>query len=129
MEWARDSEVLRFSKLQHWLHPNSPREDFLNYFEQEVIPCPWYRAICFDEHPIGFICIQPAGTESGAGGRALLFFALDRHYWGRGIATSAIREAVSTAFSEIHGLVRIEVLFILKIRPPNGCSKKAWFFH
>ncbi|KAJ8431794.1 hypothetical protein Cgig2_027962 [Carnegiea gigantea] len=119
MESARNPDVLFYSKLQHWLQPNSSREDFVSYVEEAVIPRPRYRAICFDKPPIGYICIEPAGTEKWTKGRALLSFGLDRHYWVRGIATSAIREAVSAAFREIHGLVRIEAV----VRPDNKASQ------
>ena len=117
MEWARNPDVLCYRRLQHWLQPS--REDFVSYFEQAVIPRPWYRAIGFDEHTIGFICIELAGTEKWSRGRALLSFGLERYYWGRGIATSAIREAVSAAFREIHGLVRIEAV----VHPDNKASQ------
>ncbi|OMO85665.1 hypothetical protein COLO4_21506 [Corchorus olitorius] len=55
MEWANDEEVSRLSRLEHF----NSREDAMCYLKEVAMPHPYYRAICLDGRPIGFIAFQP----------------------------------------------------------------------
>ncbi|CAO2838806.1 unnamed protein product [Amaranthus hypochondriacus] len=122
MQWACNSQVLQYIYMQFWINPNSTREDVLSYFEKRVITHPWHKAICLQGRAIGFVAIErQAGKHGLDRGRAQLSYALGREYWGRGIATIAVRMAVSFAFHEVQNLVRIEAF----VDVPNKASERV----
>ena len=121
MEWACDDEVIRSSRLRHY----SSKEDAMNYLKEEAIPHPWYRAICFDGRPIGFISVRPG--SSGGRCRGIISYALGSKYWGRGLATLAVKMAVSRAFQEFPDVERIEGTVDVNNKASQRVLEKAGF--
>ncbi|KAK4732377.1 hypothetical protein R3W88_025365 [Solanum pinnatisectum] len=72
MEWSLDENV------------NAKR-----YITKFIVTHPWFRAICLNGKPIGYISVSP-------------------DYWGKGIATKAVKMVAATIFVEWPHLVRLE---------------------
>ncbi|GMY27370.1 uncharacterized N-acetyltransferase p20-like isoform X1 [Fagus crenata] len=116
MEWACDDEVIRTSRLRHY----TSREDALEYLKEVAFPHPWYRAICLEDRPIGFICVKPGSSNERCRGQ--ISYALGSKYWGKGITTMVVKMiAVSKVFKEFPDLVRIEA----KVEVENKGSQKV----
>ncbi|RWR91233.1 hypothetical protein CKAN_02038000 [Cinnamomum micranthum f. kanehirae] len=93
--WATDDYVSRFCTWDTYTN----KEDVLNYLKEKVLPHPWIRAICIDDHPIGAISIVPGPS------------AIDAK--GQGIATVVVKMVINTIFSEWPHLERLEAIFSL----------------
>ncbi|KAJ9182131.1 hypothetical protein P3X46_006157 [Hevea brasiliensis] len=104
LKWASDDRVTRYLR---W-NTMTSREEALKYIEKVAMPHPWRRSICLDDLSIGYVSIRP---ESGDGGcRAHVGYAVATEYWGQGIATTALKIAVSSVFKDFPDLVRLEAL-------------------
>ncbi|GMY27377.1 uncharacterized N-acetyltransferase p20-like isoform X1 [Fagus crenata] len=90
MEWACDDEVIRTSRLRHY----TSREDAPDYLKEVAFPHPWYRAICLEDRPIGFICVKPGSSNERCRGQ--ISYALGSKYWGKGITTMAVKMVISS---------------------------------
>ncbi|XP_021730404.1 uncharacterized protein LOC110697328 [Chenopodium quinoa] len=122
MQWACNSEVLKYILLQFLIKVNSSREEVVSYFKQVVINHPWYQAICLDGRAIGYVVLETQAGKYGIDrGRAEVSYALGREYWGRGITPIALRMTLSSAFHKFTNLVRIEAF----VRLENKASEKA----
>ncbi|GFY85053.1 acyl-CoA N-acyltransferases (NAT) superfamily protein [Actinidia rufa] len=94
MEWATDEKVSHFCI---WDTYNS-REQAMGFIKYLAIPHPWLRVICLGEKAIGSISVTPG---SGIGEKkGELGYALNSKYWGKGIATRAVKIVVGTIFRE-----------------------------
>ncbi|TXG72083.1 hypothetical protein EZV62_000662 [Acer yangbiense] len=100
MEWANDDQVIRSSRLRHY----TTNEDALTYLQEEAIPHPWYRAICLDDHPIGFVSVKPGSDHQRC--RGLISYALGSKYCGKGITTVA----VPFVFEEFPDMQRLQAI-------------------
>ncbi|EEF45278.1 N-acetyltransferase, putative [Ricinus communis] len=79
--------------------------------EKFAIPHPWRRSICLDDYSIGYVSISP---ESGnARCRAHLGYAVAAEFWGQGIATTALKMAMSSV-GNIGSLKVVEKVGYLK---------------
>ncbi|KAJ4967953.1 hypothetical protein NE237_014654 [Protea cynaroides] len=104
MVWASDDLVTRFCSWDSY----TSREVGLNYIKEIVIPHPWFRAICLENRPIGAISVIPGSGNDNCRGE--LGYVLASKYWGKGIATQAVKLVVSSIFKEWPHLVRLEAL-------------------
>ncbi|XP_021764909.1 uncharacterized protein LOC110729485 [Chenopodium quinoa] len=128
MQWACNSEVLEYIQLQLWIKPNSSREQAVSYFKKVVVNHPCYQAICLDGRPIGFVVLELlAGKYDYERGRADLSYAIGREYWGRGISSTALRMALSSAFHEFTYLVRIQALVGARNKASERVLQKVGF--
>ncbi|KAF7847508.1 hypothetical protein BT93_L2893 [Corymbia citriodora subsp. variegata] len=93
MVWATDPEVARFCRWE----PYTSRDDALAYIAGTALPHPYYRAICLDGRPVGSLYVTRNEDRMEAC-RGELSYALGSGYWGRGIATEAVRAAVKEVF-------------------------------
>ncbi|KAM6545550.1 hypothetical protein CsatB_026286 [Cannabis sativa] len=104
MVWATDKEVARFCTWE----PYTCKEDGINFIKDKVIPHPWFRAICINDTPIGAISVTAnSGNEKC---RGELGYVLGTKYWGKGIATEAVKMVSEIIFKEWPHLVRLEAL-------------------
>ncbi|KAI8566283.1 hypothetical protein RHMOL_Rhmol02G0028200 [Rhododendron molle] len=71
-----------------------------------IIPHPWHRAICIDDRPIGEISVTPTGGPYR--NKAEIGYVLGSKYWGKGIATRAVKKVAAEIFVEWPHLVRLE---------------------
>lgn len=104
MVWATDDQVSKFCSWDTY----KSKEAVMRYIADVVIPHPWFRAICLDNRPIGAISVIP--NEGRDTCRAELGYVLGSNYWGRGIATRAVKMVATTIFTEWPHLERLEAL-------------------
>nr|DAD19586.1 TPA_asm: hypothetical protein HUJ06_021049 [Nelumbo nucifera] len=106
MVWATDDRVTRFCSWDSCTYAS--KDDGLKYIEDTVIPHPWFRGICLNNRPIGAISVKPySGNDSC---RGELGYVLASEYWGRGIATQAVKMVVLSIFKDWPHLERLEAL-------------------
>ncbi|CAN6439722.1 unnamed protein product [Victoria cruziana] len=100
MVWSTDDRVTR------WCGWNSfaSREEGQRCLDH-MIAHAWYRAICLDGRPIGFVTARLEHR-----GRAEIGYVLAHDYWGRGFATRAVKMAVALILQEFPDRERIDAL-------------------
>lgn len=112
--WASDLEVARSMTWEAYTHLEEA-EKFLNHI---VAHHPWFKAICLDGVPIGSITLtQGKGAHAC---RAEIGFVIAKQYWGKGIATLALKEAINLGFDDLK-IKRIEAF----VDPDNIASQKV----
>lgn len=105
MSWASDDRVTRFQRRDSYTH----RDQALHFLNTHILPHPYYRAICYDNTVVGSISVAPC-TGDGNERRASVGYRLAYDYWGKGIATAAVRMAVGEAFGMWKELERVEAM-------------------
>ncbi|XP_050240596.1 uncharacterized protein LOC126689445 isoform X2 [Quercus robur] len=121
MEWACDDQVIRTSRLRYY----TSREDALDYLREVAIPHPWYRAICLEDRPIGFICVKPGSDCEICRGQ--ISYALGSKYWNKGITTEAVKLVISSVFEEFPNMERLEGVADVEIKASQRVLEKAGF--
>ncbi|WCJ23808.1 Acyl-CoA N-acyltransferases (NAT) superfamily protein [Euphorbia peplus] len=104
LKWASDDRVTRYLR---W-NSITTKEDALEHLEKVAIPHPWRRSICFDDLSIGYISVWQYSGDDRC--RANIGYALAADFWGQGIATVALKMAVTVVFDDITELARLEAL-------------------
>ncbi|KAK4854961.1 hypothetical protein QYF36_002780 [Acer negundo] len=121
MVWATDDKVTRFCSGE----PYTSKEKGLDYIKNKVLPHPWYKAICLDNRPIGTISVtENSGNERC---RSELGYVLASKYWGKGIATRAVKMVAETIFDEWPHLERLEALVDVENVGSQKVLQKAGF--
>ncbi|THU61233.1 hypothetical protein C4D60_Mb07t21150 [Musa balbisiana] len=59
MAWASDDRVMRFLR-----EPRTDRAAALGHLKGRIMPHPWYRAICVEDRPVGWVSATPAPDDS-----------------------------------------------------------------
>ncbi|KAF0910044.1 hypothetical protein E2562_001282 [Oryza meyeriana var. granulata] len=131
--WASDPRVVRFQRRDAYSHVDEARR----YIVDKVLPHPWYRAICVAgaDRPVGSISVKPADDlplpepEPGAPRccRASVGYRVAHAYWGRGVATRAVRAAAEAVFAEWPWLARLEAIADVENRASQRVLEKAGF--
>ncbi|KAK2647048.1 hypothetical protein Ddye_022243 [Dipteronia dyeriana] len=107
MEWAIDDKVAHFCTWE----PYTSKEYGINFIKNIVLPHQWFRAICIDNRPVGYILVTP-NSGSGDRCRGELGYVLAFKYWGKGIGTQAVKMVAETIFDELPHLERLEALVL-----------------
>ncbi|KAL6509989.1 hypothetical protein OROHE_020606 [Orobanche hederae] len=102
MAWATDDKVSQFCT---WKTCTS-KEEAMTYMINSVIPHPWMRAICLKNRAIGYIMLT--AFEGNDACRCEVGYVLASKYWGKGIATRALKMVASTIFHERTHLERLD---------------------
>ncbi|KAJ4708239.1 Acetyltransferase (GNAT) domain protein [Melia azedarach] len=118
MLWASDDKVTRFCTWES--------EDGINFFKNKVIPHPWFKAICLNDKPIGAISVTP-NSGNCAQCRAVIGYAVASNYWGKGIATRAVKMVANTIFGEWPHLQRLEATVDVENLASQRVLQKAGF--
>ncbi|PWA63576.1 hypothetical protein CTI12_AA180910 [Artemisia annua] len=104
LSWASDERVTKYLR---W-NTITNKQEAIKYLKERVIPHPWRRSLCWANKSIGYVSVKP---ESGPDHhRAHISYAISFDYWGRGIATAAVKMAIPMVFRELPYLVRLEAL-------------------
>nr|XP_004247574.1 uncharacterized protein LOC101247959 [Solanum lycopersicum] len=103
MEWFTDENVNKFCSCDTSF---ISKEDAMQYIADVVIPHPWYRAICLNDKPIGSISVSSFHGSDICRGE--IGYELSSKYWGKGIATMAVKMVASTIFVDWPHLARLE---------------------
>ncbi|XP_057489113.1 uncharacterized protein LOC130775046 [Actinidia eriantha] len=122
MEWATDEKVSHFCIWDTY----TSREQAMGFIKNLAIPHPWLRVICLGEKAIGSISVTPG---SGIGEKkGELGYALNSKYWGKGIATRAVKIVVGTIFREWPNLERLEAFVDAGNLGSQRVLEKAGFY-
>jgi RimJ/RimL family protein N-acetyltransferase len=122
MVWASDDKVTRFCSWE----PYTCKEDGIQFIKTKVIPHPWFRAIFLDGRPIGAISVaENLGINDKCRGE--LGYVLGSNYWGKGIATRAVKLVGDTIFSDWPHLERLEALVDVENVGSQRVLEKAGF--
>ncbi|XP_068634899.1 LOW QUALITY PROTEIN: uncharacterized protein [Aristolochia californica] len=119
---ATDDRASRFLQWDTFVS----REAALSYFKNRVLSHPWRRAICLQDRPIGAISVSPESADNSQF-RASIGYVLAPGYWGRGIATRAVKMVVSTIFDEFPQLERLEAVADVENPASQRVLEKAGF--
>ncbi|KAI3441975.1 N-acetyltransferase domain-containing protein [Psidium guajava] len=122
MVWASDPDVARFCRFE----PYTSRDDALAYIAGTVLPHPYFQAICLDGRPVGQVSVTRNEARMEAC-RGELGYALASGYWGRGIATEAVRMAVAEVFGERPEMERVEAVVDGENKASQRVLEKAGF--
>lgn len=123
--WAGDPEV---AQSLFWdAHPDI---DYTRRFLREVVAShQWFLAICNNGTPVGAITLDRGVGRADC--RAELGYVLKREVWGQGIATEAVRLALSVGFqslgvSRIEALVDPQNLASIRVLEKSGMNREAY---
>jgi [ribosomal protein S5]-alanine N-acetyltransferase len=112
--WASDREVAKTMTWEAYTSINEAEKFLKDVVENH----PWFKAIYLDGIPIGSITLNQGKGYSSC--RAELGFVLAKKYWGKGIATAAVKKAIKMGFKDLD-ISRIEAL----VDPENIASQKV----
>ncbi|KAF3457113.1 hypothetical protein FNV43_RR01770 [Rhamnella rubrinervis] len=101
MDWC-DDKVVALSWLSHY----STKQEAATYIKEVAMPHPWYRAICLDGRPVGFVGFAPGSGDYRCKGS--ISYALGSKFWGQGITTRAVKMAIPCVFKEFPDIERLE---------------------
>ncbi|XP_003610738.2 uncharacterized N-acetyltransferase p20 [Medicago truncatula] len=109
MVWQTDEKVAKF-----WGEPYTSKDQGINFIEniesEYLLQC---KAICHNDHVIGCIKLFSSSLHDKSRYKcAEIGYVLASKYWGKGIATCAVKQMVMVtfAFSEFSYLERLEAL-------------------
>ncbi|PKU73902.1 uncharacterized protein LOC110106901 [Dendrobium catenatum] len=103
--WASDKDVASNCGWEAY----TSKDELRRFMEENVLPSPWFRAIIVSGRPVGQVLLM-SSEGSGSQCRREIGYVLAREWWGKGVATAAVRIATEAAMSEIKGLERLEAL-------------------
>ncbi|WP_079989535.1 GNAT family N-acetyltransferase [Candidatus Protochlamydia phocaeensis] len=112
--WASDPEVAQTMTWEAY----SSEEEAYKFLVEVAEKHSWFKAICLDGVPIGSVTLSQG--KGNAACRAELGYVLAKAYWGKGIATLAVKNAIKQGFNDL-GVKRIEAL----VDPENISSQKV----
>jgi len=121
MVWATDDQVTKFCSWDTY----TSRDQAIDYINNVVLRFPYYRVICLKNRAIGAISVT-CNTGNGKC-RGELGYVLGSQYWGRGIATWAVKMVASTIFEERPELERLEALVDVENKGSQRVLEKAGF--
>lgn len=111
MKWAADDEV---TKTLMW-NSYKTRQEAESFFKNVVEKHEWFKAICLGELVVGSLTLDKKNMHT-----AELGYVISRSFWGKGIATQAVRLALLTCFAEL----MIERV-IAYVDPSNVASRRV----
>ncbi|KAJ0264740.1 Acyl-CoA N-acyltransferase [Hirschfeldia incana] len=123
LKWAGDDAVTRYLRWTSVRTVEEARQHIL----LTAIPHPWRHSISLvkDGRSIGCVSVRP---DTGDGRcRADLGYAVAREFWGRGIATEAVRMAVEQAFEVFPEVVRLQAVVEVENKASQKVLEKAGF--
>ncbi|KAG4984279.1 hypothetical protein AAZX31_10G232700 [Glycine max] len=124
MLWTTDEKVARYCTWE----PYTSKEDGINFIQNIAGKSLWFRAICLNNRAIG--CIDFFSCEGQRRNRhksVELGYALASIYWGKGIATHAVKQVIKVAFSEFPHLERLQALVDVENVASQKVLEKAGF--
>ncbi|KAK4357113.1 hypothetical protein RND71_022723 [Anisodus tanguticus] len=122
MEWFADDNVNKFCSCDT---VTISKEDAMRYIADIVIPHPWFRAICLNGKPIGSLSVSPFHGSNRCRGE--IGYELASKYWGKRIATMAVKMVAATIFVEWPHLERLEAVVAVDNPGSQRVLEKAGF--
>jgi len=106
MVWHTDEKVAKF-----WGEPYTSKNQGINFIKNMASKYLRCKAICHNDHAIGCIKLSSISLDDKRRNIcAELGYVLGSKYWGKGIATCAVKQMVKVAFSEFPYLERLQAL-------------------
>ncbi|AES93700.1 uncharacterized N-acetyltransferase p20 [Medicago truncatula] len=106
MVWHTDEKVAKF-----WGEPYTSKDQGINFIKNMAGKYLRCKAICHNDHAIGCIKLSSSSLYDKSRNRcAEIGYVLASKYWGKGIATCAVKQMVKVAFSEFQSLERLQAL-------------------
>lgn len=124
VKWLMDKEASRFCP---WYAFES-KEEAAEYFQTEYFSySKWHHAICISDKAVGSICVEQLDKDDKC--RAEVAYVVSPEYWGRGLATWAVKEAAKKVFAdqEFNDLLRLEALVDVDNVASQRVVEKAGF--
>ncbi|KAK1581940.1 hypothetical protein Q3G72_010404 [Acer saccharum] len=119
--WASDDRVTRYVTWKTF----TSKEEALTHIKDVCIPHPWYRSICIRDRLIGFVWIYPGSGDERC--RADIGYAVAVEFWGQGIATKAVKIAISEALKNFPEVVRIQAYVVVENKASQRVLEKVGF--
>ncbi|XP_019259767.1 PREDICTED: uncharacterized protein LOC109237832 [Nicotiana attenuata] len=115
--WGSDDRVTRTTR---WKTLTS-KEEALTFIKEVCIAYPWRVSICIDDRSIGFLWKNEAVADIG--------YAIAAEYWGKGIATKALKMAIPQVFNDFPEIVKIQAFVLLENKASYRVLEKAGFLY
>ncbi|CAN6439723.1 unnamed protein product [Victoria cruziana] len=106
MAWAADDRVACWCR---WDALRSGEEAQF-FVESRLMAHPWARAICLDGRPVGQLTFKQGADVERCRGE--IGYAVAHRHWGKGVATRALKLAVSDIFREFPEIKRIDAVAV-----------------
>lgn len=119
--WAGDDQV---TQNLRWKTCDS-KEEALTFIRDVCIPHPWRRSICIDDRSIGFVSVFPWSGDERC--KADIGYAIGVKYWGQGIATNAVKMAVTQVFKDLPHLLRLQAFTDVENKASQRVLEKVGF--
>ncbi|CAH9099626.1 unnamed protein product [Cuscuta europaea] len=121
MEWAGDERVTTFCTWDTY----TSRDQAIDFIKNYAIPHPWLRVICLENRAVGSVSVTPRSGHDSCRGE--LGYVLAHKYWGKGVATRAVKMVASTIFSEWAHLERLEAFVDVTNKGSQRVLEKSGF--
>ncbi|KAL8481694.1 hypothetical protein ACS0TY_028002 [Phlomoides rotata] len=121
VKWYTDEKMSRFCTWDTF----TTEEDAITYFLQNDYNHPWCKAICVSGRAVGLISVDPFHGDDRC--RAELGYEVSSEYWGRGVATQAVKLAAAAVFAEWDHLERLEAAVDVENPASQRVVEKAGF--
>ncbi|KAH6816422.1 hypothetical protein C2S53_016701 [Perilla frutescens var. hirtella] len=119
--WYMDENVSKFCSWDAF----ATRESAVEHFIKSDLGHPWNRAICVSGRAVGSVTVSPFGGNDRC--RAELGYMVSSEYWGRGVATRAVKLAANAVFVEWGHLERLEAVVDVENAASQRVVEKAGF--
>ncbi|KAK7253154.1 hypothetical protein RIF29_37632 [Crotalaria pallida] len=124
MVWTSDEKVAKFCTWE----PYNNKEEGINFIENIAAKFLWCKAICLKDQAIGCISLTSYSEHDKSRDKCVeLGYVLGSKYWGKGIVTEAVKQAVKAAFTEFPHLERVEALVDVENVGSQRVLEKAGF--
>ncbi|XP_016202310.1 uncharacterized protein LOC107643234 [Arachis ipaensis] len=124
MVWTSDEKVANFCSRE----PYTSKDQGIDFIENAAASFLWRRAICLKDRAIGCITLSSyADVDKAREKSAELGYVLGSNYWGKGIVTEAVKQAIKAAFIEFPYLDRVEALVDVENLGSQRVLEKAGF--
>ncbi|KAG0467767.1 hypothetical protein HPP92_017095 [Vanilla planifolia] len=114
--WASDTRVTATCSWEAY----TSMDELQRFMEEMVLPNPWFRAIVVGGRPVGAVTLK-VPEDASERCRGELGYVVAYEWWGKGVATAAVRTATEAALAEVEGLERVEAL----VEVGNAASQRV----
>ncbi|XP_030534900.1 uncharacterized N-acetyltransferase p20-like [Rhodamnia argentea] len=121
LSFAGDDQVTRFGRWETL----TSIEEALAAIRDVCIPHPWRRAVCVGDRCVGFVSAWPGSGDDRC--RADFGYGLARDWWGKGVATRAVRMALPQVFVDFPDVLRIQAFVGVDNKASQRVLEKAGF--
>lgn len=121
VQWYTDEKVNRFCSWDVF----TTKEAAAQYFLKNGLTHPWHRAICVSGRVVGSVSVSPLQGNDRC--RAEIGYAVASEYWGKGVATLAVKMAAEAVFAEWEQLERLQAVVDVENPASQRVMEKAGF--